>query len=126
MAMQFMPNSPMPPSGTICNFPFDISKSMLAHGKVRVETRLARRPARRPEARQAASLRKSGSGWSPADKLHIQDGGRKKILDAAPARRGDPRRPGAYLRYGQGRSGSLPDAAARGPRPAAGHSSGGL
>jgi hypothetical protein len=29
--MQFMPNSPIPPSGTICSFPVGIEELMLAH-----------------------------------------------------------------------------------------------
>jgi len=41
MAMQFIPNSPSPPSGTICSFPVGIDKLMLAQGELWLELQSA-------------------------------------------------------------------------------------
>src|SRR5208282_1003625 len=58
MAMQFIPNSPSPPSGTICSFPFDIRQIDASTVRGSVETGLA--PSPLDKARDAASRHFAG------------------------------------------------------------------
>src|ERR1700690_44889 len=76
MAMQFMPNSPIPPSGTMCSFPVAIEELMLAQGEARVrrsveaalaQSRLERGWSRGQMRGSTSNLRRV----TPADKLNL-------------------------------------------------------
>src|SRR5208337_4938724 len=63
MAMQFIPNSPSPPSGTMCSFPFDIRRIDASTGWAGVDVVLPRRRCR--DGACPVSLGRGGRGGKP-------------------------------------------------------------